>query len=111
MGLLGLVLNTKKHNVFWLTSHCKGDTQSLIDYFSNFLPGEYIELFKKIEPTNWQTLKTEAIDFSKDFLWLDDYILEQEQKVLEEKGKLDSWMKIDLNSNPNQFLSLIKKIS
>ena len=105
-----LEIALEKHNLFWLSSHCKGNSQSLIDYFSNFLEGDYIELFKRIKPTNWQTLKTEAIDFSNDFIWLDDYILEQEQKVLKEKGKLDSWVKIDLNNNPNQFLDIIKVI-
>jgi len=39
----------------------------------------------KIQPTNWDTLKTEAIDFTNDFRWFDDNIKEAEMVVLKER--------------------------
>ena len=98
----------KKHNVFWLTTHCKGDSSEVIIYLRQFLPDELIKLCEKIKPTNWQTFKTEAIDFSKDFLLLDDYLMEAEKNILKNHERLNSWIKIDLNENPEQLLEIIK---
>jgi len=97
----------ESHNVYWLTTHCKGDGSNAITYLKQFLPNELIELCEKIKPTNWQTLKTEAIDFSKDFLLLDDYLLEAEKEVLKNHEKLSSWIKIDYDKNYNQLLNLL----
>jgi hypothetical protein len=33
-----------------------------------------------VRPTNWDALKTEAIDFESDFYWLDDNPLQVERK-------------------------------
>jgi len=98
------------HNVYWLTTHCKGDSSNTIIYLKQFLPNELIKLCEKIKPTNWQTLKTEAIDFSKDFLLLDDYLLGAEKNILKKHEKLNSWIKIDLNKNPKQLLEIIKRV-
>lgn len=48
-------------------------------------------------------LKTEAIDFSSDFLWLDDYAFDGEQAMLKEYGALDKLVLIDLAANPDQL--------
>ena len=77
-------------------------------YLRQFLPDELIKPCAKIKPTNWRTLKTEAIDFSKDFLLLDDYLLEAEKEILKNHEKLDSWLQIDLDKNPAQLLEVIK---
>jgi len=98
----------EKHKVYWLTTHYKGDSSGAIMYLRQFFPIELIELCKKIKPTNWQTLKTKAIDFSKDFLLLDDYLLETEKEVLKNHEKLSSWLQIDLDKNPEQLLEVIK---
>jgi len=97
----------ESHNVYWLTTHCKGDNLNAIIYLKQFLPNELIKLCEKIKPTSWQTLKTEAIDFSKDFLLLDDYLLEAEKEVLKNHEKLSSWIKIDYDKNYNQLLNLL----
>ena len=48
------------------------------------------------KPTMWCALKTDAIDFSSEFIWLDDYIMNAELSVLKENGCADSVYKIDL---------------
>lgn len=58
---------------------------------------------KMIKPTNWQTLKTEAIDMTQDFLWFDDYILDVEKQILLQHDKLESWVKVDLEDKPDQL--------
>jgi len=102
-----LELTLKNHNVFWLTTHCKGDASPTTDHLKQFLPSDVLKLCKKIKPTNWKTFKTEGIDFSKDFIWLDDYIFEKEKAMLKGQGKLNSWIQIDLAKNPNQLLDIL----
>ena len=94
----------KDNDVYWLTTHCKGDASVAINYLRDLLPDDILNLAKLIKPTNWNTQKTEAIDFSKDFLWFDDYIFEAEKRVLQENNKLESWIKIDLRSQPSQLI-------
>jgi hypothetical protein len=99
----------ENHDVYWLTTHCKGDASFAIELLSRYFDSETIEYVRKIKPTNWETWKTDAVDFSKDFLWFDDQVFEEEIKVLKENNKFDSWVQIDLSKNPDQlkdFLSL-----
>ena len=63
-----------KHDVFWLTTHCHGGECDAIEHISakNKLSPRALELLKKIKMTDWAALKTDAIDFSHDFVWFDD---------------------------------------
>lgn len=74
---------------YWLTTHCKGDTTPTIEYLSEYFPDIVIEKLKCIKPTMWGVLKTDAIDFSSEFIWLDDYIMNAELAVLKENGCAD----------------------
>jgi len=95
-------------DVYWLTTHCKGDSNYTIGILSKFFNAVTIGALKKIKPTNWQTWKTEAIDFSDDFLWFDDQVFNEEINVLKQNDKFDSWVKIDLSKNIDQLKTLIK---
>src|SRR3989344_2677468 len=78
---------TGKHEVFWLTTHCKGESEATLNYLSRFLDQDVLELLKKVKPTSWETLKTDAIDFTRDFVWMDNYLFPTERRVLEQKNK------------------------
>ena len=95
-----------KYDVYFLTTHCKGDAQYTRDYLSRFLDQEIIELLKNVKPTTFDRLKTEAIDFSADFIWLDDYLFDSEIKELNERGTNSSWIKVDLKNDPNFLKSV-----
>ena len=82
---------------FWLTTHCKGDLKPTIQYLERFFDNATIELLKRIKATNWNTLKTEAIEFNSDFYWLDDCPFQSEIKILEEYGVKDRLLIVDLN--------------
>ncbi len=105
---LNYIINN--HDVYWLTTHCKGDANYTVSYLSRFLKKETLDLIKKIKPTTFDILKTEAIDFSSDFLWLDDYLFDSEIAELDSHNKRNSWIKVDLKTNPNQLLEVIQKI-
>ena len=95
---------------YWLTTHCKGDTKPTIRYLEQFFDSEIVELLKRIKATNWNTLKTEAIDFNSDFYWLEDNPFKSEIKVLEEYGLEDRLLTVDLNRNDeyDNLMSFLK---
>ena len=64
---------------------------------SKYYPEGTIECLKTIKQTDWETLKTEAIDFKSDFIWLDDYPFESEKAVLKRHHKLNTLIIVDLN--------------
>ena len=100
---------TDNHNVYWLTTYCKGDADDTVNYLKLFLPKTVIPYIKKIKETNWNIYKTEAINFSEDFRWIDDSVEAHEILVLKDKGVYDNWIKVNLD-NKDELLRIIKLI-
>ena len=100
----------KSFDCFWLTTHCKGDSKPAIKYLERFFDNTAIALLKQIKATNWDTLKTEAIDFNSEFYWLDDYPFKAEIKVLEDLGLKDRLITVDLNreNEYDKIMSFLK---
>ena len=96
-GVEFLSIITKNYDCYWLTTHCRGGSNRTIDYLSKYYPEASIECLKTIKQTDWATLKTEAIDFRSDFIWLDDYPFESEKEVLKRHHKLNALIVVDLN--------------
>ena len=48
-------------------------------------------------------MKTDGINFSEKFIWLDDDLWEDELTVLEQHNAIDNFILIDLKKNPNQL--------
>lgn len=82
---------------FWLTTHCKGSSQTALNYLRPYFSQETIQLLHGCKPTNWDTLKTEAIDFEADFYWLEDSPMNAEIEKLKSNGKLDRLIMVDLS--------------
>ncbi len=101
---------TDHFDCYWLTTHCKGDASTAIKHLSEYLPQETMEKLKKVKPTIWDTLKTEGIDFDSDFIWLDDYVMNAEQQVLDKLGKNESLIIVDLN-HENELTNVLRVIS
>lgn len=95
---------TEKHTCFWLTTHCRDDTLEHVHmYLNSRLPSEAFEYARKVRANVWDFMKTEGIDFSQDFLWFDDYLMEGEKEFLSKNGVLNSFYLIDLEKYPNQL--------
>lgn len=92
---------TSLHTVFWLSTHCKGDKESVTRFLERRVTPEIMPLVQLIEPTNWQTLKTEAIDFTQDFRWFDDCPMEAEKRILMKNDCLSKLILVNLQSNPD----------
>lgn len=98
-----------KFDCYWLTTHCKGDKATATKYLKKYYPKTLLPFIEKINVTNWSTLKTEAIDFKNNFLWLDDYVLESEKQVLTTNNCLQSLILIDFKANPDSLKDFIKE--
>lgn len=92
-----------KHDVYWLTTHCDGDASVPVWYLRRYFSEDLINLVSKIKPTSWKVLKIEAINLDEDFMWFDDTLMQTEEKMLREKGKLDSFVLVDIDKNPDFF--------
>lgn len=102
------------HAVFWLTTHCHSGENRAPEHLYPKFPPEAKAYIDKILPTNWGSWKTDAIDFSQDFRWLDDNIYQPEYEALKNHGCLERLIKINLQENPlrlKEVLSCLKVIS
>jgi hypothetical protein len=91
-------------DVYWLTSHCmNGDTSWAVEYVDNAADEDLVPLLRRVNPTIWHNFKTEAIDFSKPFVWFEDDLREEESAALEDKGFQDSVVLIDLHQDPHDL--------
>jgi hypothetical protein len=97
---------TQNFTCYWLTTHCKGDSAPALRHLSRFLkPATLEKLRQAVRLTNWDTLKTEAIDLASDFYWLDDNPFQAEIAYLQARGVSDKLLVVNL-SNANELLQL-----
>lgn len=104
------VLGKYPDSTYWLTTHCWRGENRAVEILKPVLKTETIELLHKIKPTEWGEWKTDAIDFDKPFMWLDDDLFDQERAELANHNALQNWVEIDLHKNPNQIKELAEKI-
>lgn len=105
--LIQAVLKEYPDTTYWLTTHNWQGENRAKDVLAPHLKPETVALLDRIKPSEWNQLKTDAIDFSQKFLWLDDDLWDQELRVLEAHRATDNFILIDLSKDPNQ----LKKIA
>ena len=90
--LLNYILANYPDSTYWLTTHCRqGYNHTKAALLDSELPKNLAEKASEIiKPTDFSVLKTEGIDFSKPFIWLDDNLFESEKRVLESHNCLSS---------------------
>ena len=96
-------------DVYWLTTHCtQSDATHAINYVMRAGNESLRPHLEKLIPTSWSEYKTEAIDFSKPFLWFDDDCYLGERQDLEKNNAFNSWVEVDLRNYPDQLMREIK---
>lgn len=108
---LQYVIKKYPESTYWLSTHCWKGENRCVELLSPFLKKETVNLLPKIKPTDWKEMKTDAIDFTKPFIWFDDDLWPEEQETLEKHNATDSHKMIDLNKNPNQLKEVIEDLS
>ena len=94
--LLRYCLDNYAGSLYWLTTHCKGGVNQTNSVLSNTFPKELAEeMYRTFKSTDWEVLKTDAIDLDSDFVWFDDNLLESERNVLESHYVLDSFFRMN----------------
>ncbi|RZK25055.1 MAG: hypothetical protein EOO63_16565, partial [Hymenobacter sp.] len=89
---------TQHFECYWLTTHCKGDSATALRYLAAHLPLSTLAHLGVVQPTSWDALKTEAIDLSTDFYWLEDQPFQAEIACLKAAGVADRLLVVDLNT-------------
>lgn len=90
---------TTHFNCYWLTTHCKDDATTAQRYLAEYFPAEAMEKIRRIKPTNWDALKTDAINFSEEFYWLDDYPFRAELDVLKQYNCEERCIVVNLHND------------
>ncbi len=101
------ILDKYPDSTYWLTTHCWQGENRACDVLAPFLNSNTVELIKTIKPTNWGEAKTDAIDFTKPFLWFDDDLYPKEREVLAKHNALAGWIEVNLQKDPNMLKELI----
>jgi len=103
---LRAVLTKFPDTTYWLTTHnWKGENRAKA-VLTPHLDSATAALLDKINPSEWGELKTDAINFSKDFLWFDDDLWPDELEVLEENNCTHRFVMVNLEKDPNQLKKL-----
>lgn len=103
---LQAVLAAYPESTYWLTTHNWRGENSTKEVLSPHLKPETIPLLDKIKPSVWNEMKTDGINFSEKFIWLDDDLWEDELKVLERHNATDNFILMDLQKDPDQLKAI-----
>jgi hypothetical protein len=104
---LQYVVKKYPQSTFWLSTHCWKGENRCVDLLSPLLQPETVELIKTIKPTEWNEMKTDALDFATDFRWLDDDLWPEELKALEDNNATGKFIMVDLAKDANFLKNLI----
>ena len=112
-GLEEFVKALRPYDVYWLTTYCMdGDPTRARMILKAHLPQELHEDIDRIKPTTWHRLKTEAIDFSKEFIWFDNNPSREDREVLKQHvTSARQWLiEVHLDENPNRLQDIAREV-
>lgn len=94
--LLEYCLRKYPNSTYWLTTHCKSGENKTDFALRGEFPDSLVEqICNTFLPTDWEVLKTDAIDLDSDFVWFDDNLFESERNILEKYSVLDGFFKMN----------------
>jgi hypothetical protein len=94
---------------FWLTTHCNGNVQTVLDYLRPFAPADLLAKMKAIRPTSFRVLKTEPL--AGNFFWIEDQPLAAELADLRRRGLGDRWIEVNTRQRSDDLLHAIRELT
>lgn len=95
--LMTFILDNFPGHIFWLTTYCKNGANNARRALANVFSDDLLDrIDTEIVPADWGELKTDAIDFDEDFIWLDDILRPSEREVLVLHNALDKQFLMDM---------------
>lgn len=108
---LQTVLSKFPDTTYWLTTHNWQGENRAKDVLAPHLQPDTVKLLDKIKPSEWNELKTGAINIDEDFIWFDDDLWPEELEVLEDNNVSQHFVMVNLNKDPDQLKKLIELIN
>ena len=107
LGLEYFLTVLQGHETFWLTTHCRDGNpdKARILLKAVVSPSLHSEI-DRIKPTIWDTQKIEAIDWTQEFIWLDNDVNQFEQVHFYRTMPGQNVIEVDLADNPEQILEI-----
>jgi hypothetical protein len=98
------------HDTRWLTTRCRhGLPNDVARAFRHALQVTSLSpmlaaVIDKVSPSLWSRCKTEVIDLTTDFYWLDDNPTPAALQSLIQNGRLDRWIEVRVDHDPDDLL-------
>jgi hypothetical protein len=110
-GLTDFIIALRPHTTYWLTTHCRdGNPERAREILKRYLPPDLHTDIDRIKPTVWDIMKTEGIDWSRDFIWFDNDISAFEWEKIQQGSENQQAIEINLRANPNQLKEVIHDV-
>ncbi len=110
-GLEAFIIALRPHTTYWLTTHCRdGNPEKPRETMKQFLPPELHADIDRIQPTVWDTQKTQGIDWSQNFIWFDNDISAFEWEKIEHGTDAQQVIEVDLRHNPQQLIEITRDV-
>jgi len=93
--LLNACLHSGYYPLKWRRNKNSNDKELLEFNMPEEIPSCYLNYDYKNEYDHGEYSKAAFVDFNREFIWIEDGILDTEEKLLEEKGILDSYCYVD----------------
>lgn len=110
-GLYEFLVALRSHETFWLTTHCRdGNPERAREIMKRHVPAELYPDIDRIKPTVWDTLKTEGIDWTGEFIWFDNDISDAEWERFPMADEGQQVYEVNLLENPEQLIEITREL-
>lgn len=102
---LQAIISRWPDSTYWLSNYCwQGKNIARDIVYPHLKKKRTMELIELIKPTDWDELKTDAINFSEPFLWFEDKLFRDEVEILKHYHAYKCFRQINLVKDPSQLL-------
>lgn len=105
---LRLLVRRWPKNVYWLTMQSRGGRFGSQEVLISLVQPQTYRDIRLIQPGNWRDHKTDAINFHQPFLWYDEMITPEEQRILQHHRATECYRQLSLHKDPHQLIDEIE---